>query len=50
MYDDIAEKSLLTSLCQREAISPSLAKRGDFTIYADLLMTALIIALLLPKL
>jgi hypothetical protein len=33
MYDDIVEKSLLTSLCQREAISPSLAKRGEGRFY-----------------
>jgi hypothetical protein len=38
----LLRKSLLTSLCQREAISPSLAKRGDFTIYASLLMTLLV--------
>jgi hypothetical protein len=38
----LLRKSPLTSLCQRAAISPSLAKRGDFTIYASLLMTLLV--------
>jgi hypothetical protein len=37
-------KSLLTSLCQREAIFPSLAKRGEgrFDNNVTLLMTALV--------
>jgi hypothetical protein len=29
----LLRKSLLTSLCQREAISPSLAKRGEGRFY-----------------
>jgi hypothetical protein len=39
MYDDIVEKSLLTSLCQREAISPSLAKRGEGRFYDICILT-----------
>jgi hypothetical protein len=35
----LLRKSLLTSLCQREAISPSLAKRGEGRFYDICILT-----------